>query len=391
MARTSKSTQSNVKQMSEAIAEFEKENPMSTQTEKAPRKPRAKSTTPKAGEVTTQKIARVDANAVANADNAPIAMTGSKVDLSGMADIPGYVSVGPVVKGGGGKKHAQYLADAQKLADEHLPAIRTLLASGRSNDIVLWNHIATLKQGKANKIAEDEHGKYPPFSDWLRVAVGMSIEDYRAISPCLDVVQYTELVKAYKGEDGNAISRRAAADIAKMWPDVEHRAATKNAPERTAVDNLPAREFAIRVAQTLGRYAWDAFLVGAKIDPNKQGSKGMDFPELESWYMKKHVALEDCKTKEHADMLKDEFRTEALRELMTEDDPHGPELEKLGKLATSIAASIAGFTAKLTEVQEQIAYLEQDRRDRLAAKLAEEMNAKESKARKRQSRAPKSA
>lgn len=371
-----KTTNTNVKQMADAIAKHEEENlemstQTSTKTSTKTRKPRA----PRAS------VTKLDAQAVKSADSG----SGSKVDLSGMADIPGYVPVGPVVKGGGGKKHAQYLADAQKLANDHLPEIRKLLANGRASDVELWNHVYALKAGKANKIAEDPNtGKYPAFSAWLSSLI--TVEEYRAISPCLDVVQYDELVKAYKGEDGNTISRRAAADIAKMWPDVEYRKATKNAPERAAVDNLPAREFAIRVAQSLGRYAWDAFLVGAKIDPNKQGSKGKDHPELEKWYMKKHVALEDCKTKEHADALKEEFRTEALRSLMTPDDPHGPELEKLGKLATSIASSIAGFTAKLAEVQEQIAYLEQDRRDRLAAKLAAEMDAKESKARNRKPR-----
>lgn len=359
MARAKTNTNTNVKQMADAIATFEEENLMSTQTstEKAPR---AQSSKPRAPRATVTKL---DAKAVKAADS------GSKVDLSG--GFPEAAILGPQKKGGETPQAAAIRRKAEKAIADHLPTVKKLLADGRESDITLWNEVYELKVGKAQNavwVKSEKTGElhHPSFSAWLSSEI--SVEEYRAISPVLAVVQYDELVKAYRGEDGQPISRRTCADIVRMWPDapaVEARAATEKTPARAAqpaIKRNREREFAIRIAQQLGRYAWDAALVGMKETPTKQGSEGLNIDALEVFWSDHKSELQKCVTKECADNLKRKYKEASLA---TPESPFAGMLALLESQVKSYNASIEGFQNKIKETQAEIAKLRRNEDERL--------------------------
>lgn len=372
MARTSKNT-NNTQKMVDAIATFEKENPnmaVETQTKKkvtTPRKPRA----PQA------KIEKLDKTAVKNADSS------SKTDLTG--GFPETLIIGVQPKGGETPQAAAIRRKAEETIAKHLPTVKKLLANGRESDITLWNEVYELKVGKAQNAVwvKNENGKdvHPSFSAWLSSEI--SVEEYRAISPVLAVVQYDEMVKAYRGEDGNPISRRTCADIVRMWPDVkavEAREATEKTPARaaqSAIKRNREREFAIRIAQQLGRFAWDAALVGMKETPTKQGSKGLDIDALEVFWNDHKFELQKCVTRERADELKRQYKEQSLA---TPESPFAGMLALLESQVKSYNASIEGFQNKIKEVNAQIAALRKNEDERLEVLRIRAEDAKKAKA-----------
>lgn len=371
MARAKTNTNTNTQQMADAIAEFEKENPMSTQT---PAKTPAKTRKPRAPQA---KIEKLDAKAVKAADS------GSKVDLSG--GFPETLIIGVQPKGGETPQAAAIRRKAEETIAKHLPTVKKLLANGRESDITLWNEVYELKAGKAQNAVwvKNENGKdvHPSFSAWLSSEI--SVEEYRAISPVLAVVQYDEMVKAYRGEDGNPISRRTCADIVRMWPDVkavEAKAATEKTPARAAqpaIKRNREREFAIRIAQQLGRYAWDAALVGMKENPIKQGSEGLDIDALEVFWSDHKFELQKCVTRERADELKRQYKEQSLA---TPESPFAGMLALLEAQVKSYNASIEGFQNKIREVNAQIAALRKNEDERLEVLRIRAEDAKKAKA-----------
>lgn len=359
--------------MAEAIAEHEKENPeMSTQTtEKTPRKPR-KTPAPRA------TVTKLDADAVKNADS------GSKVDLSG--GFPETLILGVQPKGGETPQAAAIRKNAEATIAAHLPKVKKLLADGRASDIELWSEVYQLKIGKAHHavfVKSEKTGKdvHPSFGAWLSSEI--SLAEYREISPMLAIVDYDEVMKAYLGEDGATISKRTAADIVRMWPDVkavEARAATEKSPARAAqpaIKRNREREFAIRIAQQLGRFAWDAALVGMKETPTKQGSEGLDIDALEVFWSDHKAELQKCVTKESADNLKRKYKEASLA---TPESPFAGMLALLESQVKSYNASIEGFQNKVKEVNAQIAALRKNEDERLEVLRIRAEDAKKAKA-----------
>lgn len=376
MARTNKTTNTvAVSKMAEAIAKHEEENPeMSTQTS-TPKAPRAQSSKPRAPRA---KVEKLDAQAVKAADS------GSKVDLTG--GFGDTLILGVQSKGGETPQAAAIRRKAEKAIADHLPTVKKLLADGRESDITLWNEVYELKVGKAQNavwVKSEKTGElhHPSFSAWLSSEI--SVEEYRAISPVLAVVQYDEMVKAYRGEDGQPISRRTCADIVRMWPDVkavEAREATEKTPARAAqpaIKRNREREFAIRIAQQLGRFAWDSFLVGAKENPIKQGSEGLDIDALEVFWSDHKAELQKCVTKESADNLKRKYKEASLA---TPESPFAGMLALLESQVKSYNASIEGFQNKVKEVNAQIAALRKNEDDRLEVLRIRAEDAKKAKA-----------
>lgn len=260
------------------------------------------------------------------------------------------------------KQKAANMHAARTYAKEHLPKLETLLHSGRATDVDIWGAVAGLRQNKAHHSELKPNGEYPSFTSWIASKIG--VDEFRSIAPMIAIAEYDELSKAYMGEDGAPLSKRTCADIARMWPNLPAVKSGKNV--RNEVTRVSERMWAIRVAQTLGRYAWDAFLVGAKVDAAKQGSEGKPIVDLKAWYEEQHEALEAITTKESAKSKADEYRLAAIRSQPGTESPNAAYLIVLRKQFDAISASIEGFQKKANELFAQIETLEESEKERIA-------------------------